>query len=158
MLVRLDGEISLLEQAADRAEAERLRLRRDNLKASAWLARWKAGCIAELDRLQTVEAYRTAIATCDTHPITSENNQLTQRYVTLALQADVAEELRGAGCASRSCPTSVAWRTACVAYHRFELRGATHAGARVEEVVSEGEFGALALAAFLAEVHQQAAI
>ena len=154
-LVRLDGEISLLEQAADPAEAERLRLRRDNLKASAWLARWKAELIAELDRLQTVEAYRTAIATCDTHPITSENNQLTQRYVTLALQADVAEELEGLD--ALRVRVQLAWRgERAVAYHRFELRGATHAGARVEEVVSEGEFGALALAAFLAEVHQQA--
>lgn len=153
-VIRIETDIRLLELAANPAEAETLRTRLAELRATAWAASWKAELLGEVDRLRLVEAFRAAIASCDTHPITLENNQLTRRYVTAALQDDVSAELSNLN--ARRIRVQLAWRgERAVSYHRFELQDATHAGARVDDVVSEGEFGALAVAAFLAEVRQQ---
>jgi len=80
-ITRLDAEIAVLELAADPSEAERLHLRLNELRATAWVALWRAELLGEVDRLRTLDSYGAAIATCDTHPITLVSNQLTQRYV-----------------------------------------------------------------------------
>jgi energy-coupling factor transporter ATP-binding protein EcfA2 len=151
----LDEDIRLLDLAANPEEAEALRARQAELKATGWAAQNREALLGEIERLRLAEAYRLAIATCDTHAITNENNELTRRYVTAALQDDVAREL--ANLNADRVRVTLAWRGhRAVALHHFELRGSAHPTARVDDVVSEGEFGALAVAAFLAEVRQQA--
>lgn len=154
-VARLDEEIRLLDLAANPEYALAMRARLADLKASSWAAENREALLAEIERLRLLEAYRLAIASCDTHAVTHENNELTQRYVTAALQDDVARELSGLN--ADRVRVTLAWRgQRAVALHHFELRDATHPTARVDDVVSEGEFGALAVAAFLAEVGQQA--
>lgn len=154
-VARLDEEIRLLGLAANPEEAAAMRLRLAELKARSWAAQNREVLLAEIDRLRLLEAYRLAIASCDTRAITNENNELTERYVTAALQGEVARELSSLN--ADRVRVTLAWRgQRAVALHHFELRDATHPTARVDDVVSEGEFGALAVAAFLAEVRQQA--
>lgn len=154
-ILRLDEEIRLLDVAADPVAAAALQRHLLELKAGAWVAENRDAILGEIDRLRLMEAYRVAIAGCDTHPITNHNNALTQRYVTAALQERVARELTDLN--ADQVRVTLAWRgERAVALHHFELRDATNREARVDDVVSEGEFGVLALAAFLAEVGQQA--
>jgi hypothetical protein len=147
-VARLDEEIRLLGLASNPEEAAGMRLRLVELKARAWAAQNRDGLLAEVDRLRLAEAYRIAIASCDTRAITQQNNELTQRYVTAALQQQVARELSDLN--ADRVRVALAWRgQRAVALHHFELRDATDPTARVDDVVSEGEFGILAIAAFL---------
>lgn len=153
-IARLDNDVALLERAANPQDAQSLRDRLAQMKAISWTAQHRDALLAEIERLQLVQAYERAISACDTHAITNMNNELTRRYVTAALQNDVAREL--AGMNAERIRVELAWRgQRAISLHRFELRGATTDDARIDEVISEGEFGALALAAFLAEVRQQ---
>ena len=94
-----------------------------------------------------------AINQCETQPITIESGVLTERYVTEALRDGFARELEGLS-SNRVRVRIVPRGQLGSVYHRLELDGAIVPGARVADVVSEGEFRAIALASFFAELGQ----
>lgn len=146
-------EIGLLEQASEPEQAEALRKRRIELRGREWLHVHRHALIGERGRLKSVAMHDLAIGTCDTHATTNESKLLTERYITSKLAQDFEQELRAVN-ASR-LPVGVTKRGQRGAtYHGVELRGTQVPGVKIGDVASEGEFGALALAAFLAEVTQ----
>lgn len=146
-------EIGLLEQASQPVQAEALRQRRIELQGREWLYLHRRAFGGELHRLKSVAMHDLAIGTCDTHATTNESKLLTERYVTGKLARDFERELLALN-ASR-LPVRVTKRGERGAtYHGIELRGTQVPGVKIGDIASEGEFGALALAAFLAEVTQ----
>jgi energy-coupling factor transporter ATP-binding protein EcfA2 len=146
-------EANVLEQASQPDQAVALRKRRVELRGREWLNVHRDAIKVELDRMKRDAIHDRAIGTCDTHPITYESNILTERYVTGRLAEDLEHELEALN--AGRLPVRVAKRGQRGAtYHRIELRGSQVPGAKVEDIASEGEFAALALAAFLAEVGQ----
>lgn len=149
-------EIGLLEQASKPEQAEALRRRRIELLGREWLQGHHNALIGELDRLICIALHARAIETCDTHATTNESKLLTERYVTAKLARDFEQELRAFN-ASRLQVRVTRRGQRGATYHGIELRGTQVPGVKVDDIASEGEFGALALAAFLAEVTQSEA-
>jgi energy-coupling factor transporter ATP-binding protein EcfA2 len=149
----LQAEIDLLGRASQPAEAEKLRERRLELLGQRWLATQANEIRREIARLREVAVINRALRTCSTNAITAESTRLTERYVTQELANAFERELNKLR--ATRLPVRIARRgQRGAAYHRIELRDPSIAGVRVQDVVSEGEFGAVALAAFLAEIEQ----
>jgi hypothetical protein len=150
---QLQLQIGLLEQVGQQDQAQVLRKRRIELRGREWLHAHHASMRSELNRLKRVAILDRAIETCDTHAITNESNSLTKRYVTGTLATNLEHELEALN--ATRLPVRVRLRGQLGAtYHRIELRDSHVPGVKVEDIASEGEFAALALAAFLAEVGQ----
>jgi hypothetical protein len=147
----LADEIDRLERAADPATVGRLRSEARDLQARRWVADNATMISGEILRLARVSAMDAAIATCDTTPVTLESNALTARYVTAQLERDFVHELERLN-ASRVRIRLAERGERGVTYHRLELDGPGRESARVDDVVSDGEFGAVALASFFAEL------
>lgn len=150
---RLAGEARMAAQAGDATAAARLRDRRIELRTRLWVRSNVDAITEEIDRLVTVRRIGVASGNCSTTAITNESNALTERYVTRQLATDLAAEARRLG-ASR-VRVRMAYRGERGAtFHRIELTNAAVRSVRVDEVLSEGEFSAIAMAAHFAEVQQ----
>jgi energy-coupling factor transporter ATP-binding protein EcfA2 len=150
-VVALDRELDALRRAAIPHEADRMRLEARDLRARLWAKDNAPSLVAEAARIRRLEAIERAMATCDTNAITAESSRLTVRYVTDALRADFAREMKNLN------PSRVAVRIVQrggrgSTYHRLQLATTTTLSAKVGEVVSDGEFRAVALANFFAEI------
>ena len=146
----LDSRIDLLRQASEPANFDSMQETVANLRAHRWLADNANAVRSEITRLKDLAVMNGAAMSCATNAITAESTVLTERYVTQELATAFETELELL--TATRLPVQVARRGQRGAtYHRIELRDTTVTGIRVGEVVSEGEFGAVALAAFLAE-------
>ncbi len=146
-------QIDLLDSAGDPVGATDLRSEALELQGRQWLHENTDAVIREVERLDLVARLAEAIGTCDTQPVTLKSNELTDRYVTEKLEADFATEV---DYLNRSRVRIVLRKRgeAGVTYHRLELERGGRANAKVDDVVSDGEFGAIALATFFAELAQ----
>jgi hypothetical protein len=151
-LIPLDLEIDLLRRTTRPDELAELRVELTNLQARKWVAENREAIHADVARLSRSTIIVAAIESCETHPITAESGRLTNRYVTEALRADFARELADLN-TSRIRVRIVPRGEYGATYHRLELEGEVD-DARVSDVVSDGEFRAIALASFLAELGQ----
>lgn len=149
----LGNEIAWLERAADPDGAATLRSEARGLRARRWVDDNGLAIRGEISRLRRVSAIDNAIGSCDTTPVTLESNTLTARYVTAQLEQDFVREMERLN-ASRVRIRLAERGERGVTYHRLELDGPGRADARVDDVVSDGEFGAVALASFFAELAQ----
>jgi uncharacterized coiled-coil protein SlyX len=145
----------LLSRVIDLAQAEALRIEVRELRARQWIANNQPTLLSDIERLRVQSAARTALALCDTQPITNMSGRLTRRYVTEGLRAAFARELGYLGTGRIRVRIASRGQYGAV-FHHLELDGAAVADASVPEVVSEGEFRAIALSTFLAERHQSA--
>ncbi len=149
----LAARAELLTRAADPGQVERLQTEACDLRARKWIAENRVELLADVDRVLLQAAITRAAAACDTQPITMESGQLTSRYVTEALRVDFARELEALS-SSRVRVRIMPRGQYGAVYHRLELDGAVVDNTRVADVVSEGEFLAIAIASFFAELGQ----
>lgn len=149
----LRATAATLLRAADPAGQEELRATLQELRAREWISINEAEIRNDIDRLQLQSACRRAMDTCETQPITIESSQLTDQYVNEGLRDAFAHEYGGLA-SSRIRIRIVPRGQYGAVRHRLELDGAAVPDASVAEVVSEGEFRAIALASFFAELSQ----
>lgn len=146
----LENEITNLQRANVAEELEKMSVERLELQGRLWVAENADSIVAEGVRLKSRRAINAALATCDTARITAEGNQLTVKYVTDALRADFARELKRLN--PSRVPVRIVQRGSYGStYHRLQVANTTTFNAKVSEVVSDGEFRGLALANFFAE-------
>lgn len=148
----LDLEIDLLRRTTTPDELAEVRVELTSLQARKWVADNREAILADVARLARTTKIATAIDSCETQQITAESGRLTNRYVTEALRTDFARELADLN-TSRIRVRIVPRGEYGATYHRLELEGEVD-DARVSDVVSDGEFRAIALASFLAELGQ----
>lgn len=151
--VPLRARSDLLARAADPAEVLQLRVEALNLHAREWVATNVDALLADVATMRIRAAITRATADCDTQPITIESGVLTERYVTDALRASFARELELLSSNTVRIRIVPRGQYGSV-YHRLELDGAVVQDTHVADVVSEGEFRAIALASFFAELGQ----
>lgn len=139
-----------LRAAAQPAVARQLRAELAELDArAALLARVDdvRAAIAARDRLAGLE---NAYSDLNTNRVSRCQRELAQEAVTYALETQLAEELRALNCSHIAVELRARGQGG-ETYVALHLAGAT-GGARVSEVLSEGEQRALSLAFFVAEV------
>ncbi len=137
-------------RAADPVGRKRAETRHAELHARSVLAELREQIHAEIDRRARINAYELCIKDTDTRAATKFSTDLTKKYVTDALTAAFADELKRLGFTTLELELRPAGAQKGVLYHQVCLRHATKA--QLPKVVSEGESRCIALAAFLAEV------
>lgn len=149
----LEDQALVHDGALDPAKRVELAAGQANLKARKAFSENKAAVIALRDLLIEDAAYDKCLRAVAPNAITSKRREMDEAYVQGALQAKLAEEL--AALRLSSIPINLGFKVAkAKSRHKVQLDGLA-AAAKVKEVVSEGEYRALALACFLAQVRQQ---
>jgi hypothetical protein len=152
-MAAFDDEIALLAAAADATQAAELRSEALELQGRRWVHENNEAILSEVARVALLAKISAAISTCDTQSVTRKGSELTDRYVTAKLEADFAVESKALNTGRLRVKLRKHGEHG-VTYHGIELEGAGGANAKVDDVVSDGEFGAIALAAFFAELAQ----
>ncbi|MEK7084590.1 MAG: AAA family ATPase, partial [Patescibacteria group bacterium] len=128
---------TLANECAELADRETLRKNKDKVAK-------------EIRRHVLLAKYERAKKSCDTRGMTILNTELTKEIVTDSLTAAFQRELNALNLQSVSVTIASDGKKGAL-YHRIYLP--TQApGARIEQILSEGEFRCIALAAFLADV------
>jgi len=160
-------ETQPIKAAADRLEAEAVAvLAADNseqlaqrtarilsLEARKWIAANRAVMKSDIARARQTDAISKAIATTSTNAISRKSTELTKSHVSDALAKAVETELTSIN-ANHLHITLTSRSTKGITHHRIDMKDRKVDRISVKEIVSEGEFRAIALAAFFAELGQ----
>ncbi len=121
------------------------------LNSQKWLSQQKAGVITEVERLKAIHLLDEARRLANTTALSTKKSTLADVLVTSAFKKRFETELKTLG-ASRVRVAISKTRTAKgQVWHQITLKDNKHA-AKTGEVLSEGEFRIVSLAAFLADV------
>jgi energy-coupling factor transporter ATP-binding protein EcfA2 len=121
------------------------------LSAQKWLSQQKAAICIEVERLKAIHLLDEARRLANTTALSSKKSTLADVLVTAAFKKRFETELKTLG-ASRVRVAITKTKTAKgQAWHQIKLKDNTYA-AKTGEILSEGEFRIVSLAAFLADV------
>lgn len=150
MAIPINGQIEALKLGANPEQRLAQQGRYNQLASRKALQPYKAAIVAEVERLLLVANYDTAISSCNSRAISTKSGALAEAYVTPEIQkafTDRLQQLFGDRCFVTLEKTKTA---VGVTYFRLKLADAVY-DIPIVDVASEGEFRAIALAAFLAE-------
>jgi energy-coupling factor transporter ATP-binding protein EcfA2 len=147
----LESQAKTLEQAGDPETLPKLQAEFDDLSAKKWVSGRRNKITSEITRLSLVSRYDAAISDTDTRYITKTSTVLTDKYVTEELKARFMEQLKAIYEQDLKVTLERKEGEKGAAYYCVKLKGCVVPKTDVAEVISEGEFHAVALAAFLAE-------
>jgi len=151
LIEKLRAEEADLRAATDPEEKAAFEGELLELHGREWLHEQKTSIEEEVARRDRVRRLNDGIRETDTHGITRTATELTRRYVTDELRKRFIEELRGISGDPPRVELVARPGERGAGYYRLQLANA-QPGARVAGVVSEGEFRAITLAAFLSEL------
>ncbi len=121
------------------------------LEAKKWLSSKINDVNAEICRLQKIKKYKNCIRSVDTTGITKKNNDLTNEFVTEALKEKFIDELKNLGLTYLGIElVNVGGQYGSTRYQLKQTSAKWEAN--LSQVLSEGEFHCIALAAFLSEL------
>ena len=121
------------------------------LKDRQKLNEMKGKVVEEIKRQKMVASYKTCISEASSRRITDKAKELTQRMITEKLQNKFEEEVERIGLRSINIRMEAASGQRGVLYHQISLCDAQTDHA-LNKILSEGEYRAIALAAFLTEI------
>jgi len=147
----LESQAKTLEQAEDPETLPKLQAEFDDLSAKKWVSGHRNKITSEITRLSLVSKYDAAISDTDTRYITKTSTVLTDKYVTEELKARFMEQLKAIYEQDLKVTLEKKEGEKGAAYYCVKLKGCAVPKTDVADVISEGEFHAVALAAFLAE-------
>lgn len=136
-------------QSADRTEATKKLL---ELEASKWVTQQATGIQDEINRLKQTAQYAEWRRKTTTNAITLQSGRMSQELVTDAYIARFNEELKKLGAGGIQVELVKTGASYGKNKHRVRLKGLAAEGAKIADVLSEGERRIVALAAFLADV------
>ncbi|MBX7250190.1 MAG: AAA family ATPase, partial [Caulobacteraceae bacterium] len=142
--------IEALQSEATSPQRAALIAERDALADRKWLGVVKDDVLAQINRLQAIEALEKASKDTATNRITTQSTRIAQALVTNRLRARFAVEVDKLGIAGLAVELQQAKTTAGVPF--FQVRLINKPSEPVGKVLSEGEHRCVALAAFLAEL------
>ncbi len=148
----LEKQAKTLEQAEDPETLPKLQAEFSELSAKKWMSDRRDKLTSEITRLSLINKYDKAISDTDTRYITKTSTRLTDKYVTDELKARFMGLLKTIYEQDLKVTLEKKEGEKGVAYYCVKLKGCVLPKTDVADVISEGEFRAVALAAFLAEI------
>jgi energy-coupling factor transporter ATP-binding protein EcfA2 len=148
--LRFSAEI--LDEADDPELLPKLQAEFNELSARKWVSERKTSIEEEITRQLVVKLYEAAISDTHTAQITKTSTTLTDKYVTEELKARFIQQLKAIYQNDLKVSLEKKQGEKGVTYYYIRLKDSMIPKANVTEVISEGEFHAVALAAFLAEI------
>ena len=148
----INTEAETLDKLEDPEEHKSLQKESAELNAKKWVSQRKAQIIEEVSRQKTVRKYKKAIADTNTYKITVKNTDLTNKYVTKKVRNKFATLLKFLY--GGKLKISWEWKRGDkgVSYFALNLNECRLPRAKAKDIISEGEFKAVALAEFLTEI------
>jgi hypothetical protein len=148
---RIIKEADDLERADNPEEQKKLQAEQLELKAKKWVYDQKDSIKTEVSRLSLIAKYDKGIHESETGQITKQGTILTDKHVTEELKSRFitclgeifGEDIRIALEKTRGDKG--------ITYYKLKLKGCKRPKTEASDVISEGEFHAAGLAAFLAE-------
>ncbi len=149
---QLESWAKALEEAEDPEVLKKLQSELKELTAKKWVSERKALISEEINRQILLNRYENAISETNTRPITMMSIQLTDKYVTEELKNRFIEHLNLIYGHELNVSLEKKEGEKGVTYYYLKLKDCLVPRAEVSEIISEGEFHAVAIAAFLAEI------
>lgn len=147
----VDIRIQEAVRASQSEERERLQRELLELRAREWLGTVLDDVQKEIEQLALLQRLNVCIRDVSTDAITRKNTELTDEFVTEAIKAAFADELKSIGLDYLGAVLVKVGGQYGTSRYQIQLAG-TEQKAKLLDVLSEGEFRAIALAAFLAEL------
>ncbi len=152
ILKAIEQEVETLEKSADPVQVHNLKDEKTNLQSKEWISAQQTQILAEVERLGKVYKLDNAISSARTTSITVLSNSLTEQCVTSELKTRFDSLLKKIQNRETVLTLNKTRGQRGVVYHRVEFADEDCSFIDVHKIVSEGEFRAAALAAFLAEI------
>lgn len=153
---RLDEETAAFEMAGQAHEREAMERKVHSLKARRFLNDNVSAIRQEVERLKLLDQLEKAIKLTNPSAVSRKSGDLTRKYVTEAHKERFRARLQDLLGDKKVVSLEKTRASLGTTYFRIRLNEAT-TSANVADVVSEGEFRAIGLAAFLAELDQEPA-
>lgn len=148
---KLENDAKAFDEDAKGGKKLELQKKSRELSAQKWLSQQKAAISTEVERLKAVHLLDEARRLANTTALSSKKSTLADVLVTAAFKKRFETELKALG-ASRVRVAITKTKTAKgQAWHQIKLKDNKHT-AKTGEILSEGEFRIVSLAAFLADV------
>ena len=151
LIIPINDQIEALKLGANPEQRLAQRNKFNLLTSRKVLQQYREGIINEVNRLLLVANYDSAISSCNSRAISTKSGALAEKYVTPEIQGAFTSRLQqlfGDRCFVILEKTKT---TIGTTYFRLKLADAVD-DMPIVDVASEGEFRAIALAAFLAEM------
>jgi energy-coupling factor transporter ATP-binding protein EcfA2 len=149
---QINGEAETLSKLGDPDEYKNLQNESAELSAKKWVSQRRAQIIEEVGRQKLVTKYENAIDDTNTYLITRKNTDLTNKYVTEEVRNKFATILNFL----YDGKLNIGWEKKRgekgVSYFALNLNNCKLPKAKAKDIISEGEFKAVALAEFLTDI------
>lgn len=149
-LADLATRVDALRSEANSPQRTALVAERDGLADRKWLSVVQADVLAQITRLNAIEALEKASKDTTTNKISTQSARIAQALVTNRLRGRFAIEVDKLGVAGLAIELQQAKTAAGVPF--FQVRLINKPSEPIGKVLSEGEHRCVALAAFLAEL------
>jgi len=149
---QLETRAKTLEEAEDLEVFKRLQSEFKELNAKKWVSERKISIREEINRQLLRNRYENAISETNTRPITIMSTQLMDKYVTEELKKRFIEQLNQICGYVLNVSLEKKEGEKGVTYYYLKLKDCLVPKTEVSDIISEGEFHAVAIAAFLAEI------
>ena len=149
---QLEIRAKILEEAEDPEVLKKLQLEFKELNAKKWVSERKTSISEEINRQFLVNRYENTISETNTRPITIMSTQLTDKYVTEELKNRFIVQLNQIYGHELKVSLEKKEGEKGITYYYLKLKDCLVPRTVVSEIISEGEFHAVAIAAFLAEI------
>jgi len=144
-------KINACDKASKPETRELLKKELIELEAKKWLSSKINDVNDEICRLQKINKYKNCISSVDTTGITKKNNDLTNEFVTEALKDKFIDELKNLGLTYLGIElVNIGGQYGSTRYQLKQTSAKWEAN--LSQVLSEGEFHCIALAAFFSEL------
>lgn len=149
---QLNEEADALDKSEDPEEFKIMQAKANELSAKRWVSSRKEQIIKEIDRQKTVQKYEKAIKQTNTTKITNKSSDLTEKYITDEVKKQFSETLDFL----YDGKLKIAWEKKrggkAVTYFTLNLTDCILPDAKASQIISEGEFKAVALAEFFTDI------
>jgi energy-coupling factor transporter ATP-binding protein EcfA2 len=152
LAVDAENEAARLLDSANPEARQTAEARRKELLAQKWVSEQAAPIRAEIVRMQQVQSCQAWKRQTVTTGLSRKANELSEELVTEAYINRFNNELRQLGASNISVELTKTRAERGRIKHGIRLRNAVVQGARISDILSEGERRIISLAAFLADV------
>ena len=149
---KIKEEAETLDKMGDPEKYKDLQKESAELTAKKWVCQQKTKITDEVERQKMVKKYETAINDTNTSLITRKNTELTDKYVTDEVRGTFSNTLKFL----YDGKLKISWEKRRggkgVAYFALNLNECKLPRAKAKDIISEGEFKAVALAEFFTDI------
>ncbi|MGA2331602.1 MAG: hypothetical protein ABSG75_07565 [Syntrophales bacterium] len=149
---QINIEAETLDKLGEPEEYKKLLNESAELSAKKWVSQRKAQITVEVERQKKVKKYENAINDTNTYLITRENTDLTNKYVTEEVRNKFADVLNFL----YDGKLNISWEKKRgekgVSYFALNMNDCKLPKAKAKDIISEGEFKAVALAEFFTDI------